>query len=71
MDAAGVSMERGGGGKIEARFAFVALSNDTEITLAVELLVLFVVVVVDVVVKVCGVSNKDMTDAESRRRRRR
>ena len=73
MDAAGVSMERGGGGKSEARFAFVALSNDTEITLAVELLVLFVVVVddVDVVVKVCGVSNKDMTDAESRRRRRR
>jgi hypothetical protein len=56
IDAVGVSMERGGGGRSEARFAFVALSNDTEITLlVVELLVLFVVVVV-----VCGVSNKDV-----------
>jgi hypothetical protein len=59
IDAVGVSMERGGGGRSEARLAFVALSNDTEITLllVVELLVLFVVVVV---VVVCGVSNKDV-----------
>ena len=58
IDAVGVSMERGGGGRSEERFAFVALSNDTEITLlVVELFVLFVVVVV---VVVCGVSNKDV-----------